>query len=248
MSAALLCISPDAEARQAQNDAKALHDRGLEAFKAGRFIEAGEAFLSAHQHDPSASLLWNAARSFEKAADLARARSAYTRYIEHADAKTDKIGRAEDWLKQHAEQGTPTQAKHEVRTPEGTTLVHHVRETHPHPYTHSGWTLVSLGAAGLVGASVAMILAQSSRDETGTLRWGADYEMTLERHRSLTKTTETRELAAWMTYGAALGLLSSGLVLLLSERPTPKTSHAGLTEINISGDGCSVYANTTWRF
>ena len=78
--------------------AQVLHKEGLAAFKEGRFLEAGEAFLLAYRRDPSASLLWNAARSFDKGGAITQAREAYTRYVSAEGAKAEKVARARAWL------------------------------------------------------------------------------------------------------------------------------------------------------
>ena len=226
--------------------AQILHKEGLAAFKEGRFLEAGETFLLAYQRDPSASLLWNAARSFDKGGATTQAREAYSRYVIAEGAKAEKVARARAWLQAHPEPEikAPPQGSSHARAE--TTLVRRAAKVRAQPNKAAGWTLISLGAAGFAGASVAMILAASSRDETETLQWGADYEATLSRHRELTATTEARELAAWITYGAALGLVTSGLVVLLA--PPEATSEVGLKGVGFSPLAGGGHAQATWQF
>jgi tetratricopeptide (TPR) repeat protein len=251
LGALLTTAAPTVMAEGPAPDAQALHSAGLEAFKAGRFSEAAEAFVRAHEVDPSASLLWNAARSYDKAGDQPRAREAYQQYNVHAEANRDKITRANAWLEQHP---TPRPgAIEEASEPQDTATGGRpviIRATTPGDSGNDGmgWTLVSLGAAAVIGGTVAMVVAQASRDETEALVWDQDYEATLVRHRSLSATTEQRELAAWLTYGAAVGLVSTGLVLLLSGAENASEVSTGLSSIQVNPSPGGLSASGTWRF
>jgi tetratricopeptide (TPR) repeat protein len=247
----LLNLAPEAAATQPTPDAKALHTKGLNAFKDGRFAEAGEAFMQAQALDPSASLLWNAARSFSKAKDLARAKENYTQYIAHADANPEKSARAALWLEQHpSEPQTASDDAQPTRAQAGadqTIIVH--RNSHGNAgHDGVGWTLVSLGAAGLIGGTVAMLLAQASRDEAEAVLWGHGYEESLTRYRGLSVTMEQRELAGWLTYGAAIGLVSTGLILLLTTADDSPWVSTGFSSIQVNPSPSGLSASGTWRF
>ena len=246
LAASLVCMtltSMPAGAQSAPRDARALHDQGLRAFKAGRFMEAGEAFLKAHQRDPSASLLWNAARSFENAQAIDQAREAYTRYLTSEDAKPEKRIRARTWLEANRAPEAPLKS---AKAPSLVALKPPTLQSKARPFGAIGWSLIGLGTAGVVGGSVAMILAEASREETTQLTWGADYAETLARHRALTQTTESRELAAWMTYGAALGLMTTGIVLLLARSKTEE--RAPQAKVMITPRPGGAHAHALWRF
>ena len=114
-------------------------------------------------------------------------------------------------------------------------------------HTGLGWTLVGFGAAATIGGTIAMVLAQGSGAETETLVWDKDYEETLTRHRSLSATAEQQELAAWLTYGAAVGLVSTGLFLLLRGGETSEVS-TGFPSIQVNPSPGGLSASGTWTF
>ncbi|MBL9022606.1 MAG: tetratricopeptide repeat protein [Myxococcales bacterium] len=57
---------------------------GEEAFEAGDFLRAAEAFEAAYAADPQPAALWNAARSFDRAGEHARAATLYQLYVREA--------------------------------------------------------------------------------------------------------------------------------------------------------------------
>ena len=57
---------------------------GEEAFRAGDFVRAGQAFEAAFDADPQPAALWNAARSFDRAGERARAATLYRLYVNMA--------------------------------------------------------------------------------------------------------------------------------------------------------------------
>jgi hypothetical protein len=59
---------------------------GERAFKAREFVRAGDAFEAAHRLAPHPSALFNAARSWERAGEIARAANLYARYVREAPA------------------------------------------------------------------------------------------------------------------------------------------------------------------
>jgi hypothetical protein len=64
--------------------AAAAFNRGEEAYASGRFNDAGVAFEEAYGHVPHPSALWNAARAWNRAGDLARAANLFTKYLNEA--------------------------------------------------------------------------------------------------------------------------------------------------------------------
>ena len=242
-----------AHAQGTESKARALYTSGIQAFKAGEFDKAGVAFMEAHSLDPSASLLWNAARSFDKSGAVKDAHKAYSGYVKHPEAKADKRSKAEAWLREHplAPESAPRPAEESEglkRLEEHSPLVSQQSRPQSGHATWAGWTLVSLASVGFVGASVAMILAQSSRDESAALVWDEGYLESLEKHQRIAATTETRELAAWTTYGAAIGLMSAGLVLLLS-RPEAESSMRKMpSAFGLRPEKHGLSAHAAWRF
>ncbi len=84
-----LAIAPGAGAQEAPPPAvveiAAEHfAAGERAFAAGDFLRAAEAFEAAHRAAPQPAALWNAARSWHKAGEVARAANLYRRYLRDA--------------------------------------------------------------------------------------------------------------------------------------------------------------------
>ncbi|UQA63003.1 hypothetical protein [Polyangium aurulentum] len=71
----------DPEAREVATRA---FEEGERAFEAGDFVRAGDAFEAAHRAVPHSAPLWNAARSWQKAGEIARAATLYARYLREA--------------------------------------------------------------------------------------------------------------------------------------------------------------------
>lgn len=67
---------------EAKERARALSDRGQEAYDAGRFVEAAEAFEEANRLFPHPNILFNAAKAWEAAAEYQKAADAYRGYLE----------------------------------------------------------------------------------------------------------------------------------------------------------------------
>jgi hypothetical protein len=64
--------------------AAAAFNRGEEAYASGSFNNAGVAFEEAYGHVPHPSALWNAARAWNRAGDLARAANLFAKYLNEA--------------------------------------------------------------------------------------------------------------------------------------------------------------------
>src|ERR1700722_20008120 len=73
--------SPTAEARK---DAARRYAEGTRAFDARDFTRAGEAFDAAYALAPHPDALWNSARAWHSAGELARAANLYARYLREA--------------------------------------------------------------------------------------------------------------------------------------------------------------------
>src|SRR5262245_60495625 len=75
-SAAPAARDPEAKARAQKH-----FDRGIAAYKEGRYKDAIDAFLDAHKEYPSPTLSFNAARAYEKMGDTAGALRFYREYL-----------------------------------------------------------------------------------------------------------------------------------------------------------------------
>jgi hypothetical protein len=76
----LLCLV-QASVAHAQGSAGDRFAEGERAYGAGDFVTAGEAFEAAHALDPQPASLWNAARSWHRAGELARGANLYREYV-----------------------------------------------------------------------------------------------------------------------------------------------------------------------
>lgn len=92
MCASLACAAiahADATAAPTVEDKKAASEAfrdGDRAFKGGDFRRAAEAYESAYRRAPHYAPLWNAARAWDRAGELARAATLYARYLRDAPA------------------------------------------------------------------------------------------------------------------------------------------------------------------
>lgn len=82
---ALLLRSGIAVADEALEAAKTRYEQGEKAFEAGRFLEAAQSFEAAYKLSPRADLLYDAARSYDKGGNAARAVELYQAYLRTGD-------------------------------------------------------------------------------------------------------------------------------------------------------------------
>ncbi len=83
--------TPSEHDERAEKDAAAHFAEGERAFSRGDFAKAGESFELAYGDKPHEAALWNAARSWERGGELARAANLYRRYLRTApDSAPDK--------------------------------------------------------------------------------------------------------------------------------------------------------------
>jgi hypothetical protein len=71
---------------------------GQRAFKLGDFRHAALSFESAYRHAPHHDPLWNAARAWHRAGDLARAANLYAKYLREAPPRTPDRNTAQSAL------------------------------------------------------------------------------------------------------------------------------------------------------
>ena len=99
-SGPLVVLADDPSTNDAERDKKAEKAaadhfaEGERAFSRGDFAKAGEAFEAAYAAKPHEAALWNAARSWEHAAELARAANLYRRYLRTAPDSAPDTKRA----------------------------------------------------------------------------------------------------------------------------------------------------------
>jgi hypothetical protein len=83
--------SPTADDRKAASEAFRDGDR---AYKAGDFRHAAEAYHDAYVRAPHYAPLWNEARAWEKASEVARAANVYAKYLREAPSNAPDRNRA----------------------------------------------------------------------------------------------------------------------------------------------------------
>jgi tetratricopeptide (TPR) repeat protein len=81
-------VKRDAEAK---TRAEKQFQRGITAYKEGRFKDAIDAFLDAHRQYPSPTLSFNAARAYEKMGDSAGALRFFREYLRQSPSASDRV-------------------------------------------------------------------------------------------------------------------------------------------------------------
>jgi hypothetical protein len=76
----------DPPASSAEPSAFSAFLEGQRAFESGDYLLAARAFESAYQLEPHPDVLWNAARAWDRAGEIARAANRYERYLREAPA------------------------------------------------------------------------------------------------------------------------------------------------------------------
>jgi tetratricopeptide (TPR) repeat protein len=74
----------------AKSRARVHFEKGITAYREGRFKDAIDAFLDAHREYPSPTLSFNTARAYEKMGDSAGALRFYREYLRQNAAASDK--------------------------------------------------------------------------------------------------------------------------------------------------------------
>jgi hypothetical protein len=110
---------PSAPAADARKQASRKFLEGTRAFDAGDFTSAGEAFDAAYALAPHPDALWNGARAWHKAGELARAANLYARYLREAPHDARDRNEAQAALKLLA----PKLARIELQKGEGVSSV-----------------------------------------------------------------------------------------------------------------------------
>jgi len=190
MAIALCCIGFAANA--APEDAEVHYKAAMERMQAGDFKNAGASFWAAYQADPSAPLLWNAARAYHKGGELTRARELYQRFLEvekQSDprwkkalelskevtrelenqavlkAKTEKENREalEREITDKVTQKILSQLETKTEKEDATTTLRQVEESED--LRTEGWITFGVGAAIGVGSLTLMLLADDAQSQ-----------------------------------------------------------------------------------
>lgn len=213
--AALLSLSVPAFGQ----DFDATLDAAMEAYKANRFLEAAESFEAAYALDPQPELVYNRARSYEKALERDKAITAYERFLglsgTTAVLRTKALEslaalRREKAAEAQAEAAKTAPPTASAPTPSSAGQL----RTAPQPSAPvAEWVLVGTGAAALAAGGVFGILAldsESQLDDAKARNAGVD-ELT-----SLSNDTERNALVADILFGVGGATLLTGAIFLLT--------------------------------
>lgn len=220
---------PEPGGRIARFDA--LVQRGVASFRSGRYLEAARAFEQAYAIDPQPALVYNQARSFERALESDRAIAAYERFIqlpgttaalrakalETLDAlRREQVARAARRVP--TRDFMPAPSAPVPSAPTGSADLSTAAPT-PEPDRTVEWALVGGGAALVAGGAIAGALALGSE---------ADFDDALERRvpraelEDLQARAEDRARIADVLLVSGAAAAATGLVLFLVRRgPEP---------------------------
>lgn len=156
-----------------------LFERGLVAYREGRFAEAAALFAEAHDIEPIADLTYNRARALENLGRLRDAAAAYRLFLEESPASTDRRGieeriraleeRAAEAERLEEERARLAQERERLAEERARAAVRSTTEpprasAGPWPWVVAGAGALTLGAAGLTGW-----LAQDTHDRARSL-------------------------------------------------------------------------------
>lgn len=208
--------------------------QALERYNARDFMEAADLFQRAYEIRQEPELIFNTARAYERAAETERAIEAYERFLTLENttaalrvraAENLSSLRAELMARRRAAELEEEEARRragggggeggEGGGGEGGGGEGPVGPTPPTPeeraarvMTLTGWSLVGVGAATLVGAGIAAGLAYSSYTEF--------QDASVEDDRAgMRDATEQRALAADIMFGVGGAVAAAGAVLLI---------------------------------
>ncbi|MEZ4268977.1 MAG: hypothetical protein R3F39_21680 [Myxococcota bacterium] len=216
-----------------------LSDRGLVAVDEGRHAEAARLFDDAFACDHHPTLLWNAARAYEKAGELDVARARYATYrglpgLEAARAAEagEKVRTIDDIQRRQADAGRGTgralgrlrvPAASVVRSPEALPVEAAPPLNVGRGQRTSGYVLLGAGVAVAAVGFVFMSRANHAYDdlnrefadgiaEGDAVRW-AQYEAG---RKSAGKDADRDQRTMWAFFGAGAAVAVTGTVLVLT--------------------------------
>ncbi len=257
-----LFVGPAAAQGDDIEGARAAFDRGQELFGAGEFAEALRAYEASFNAFPHFRTIFNMALCHENLGHLREALDDYQRYV---DWPAEVPNRAEvvekiETLKRQLPPAPPTsetpvdppQTDEPVvdRTPrdDGPMLVPVVRRVQPKSrpkLAAAGWVTLGVGAAGLITGGALLIRAGQISAEMRAAEDNNDaYDP--QHHGDLSQQGRRLELGGWITGGAGLALIITGVVLLVRSRPGVEPTSVPQIGLLPSPDGASTVVS--WRF
>lgn len=215
---------------------------GMERYNGGDYAKAVEAFEAAYALDPRPELIYNVARSYEKALLRDEAITAYERFVELPGTTAALRTKALDSLTAlRRERQALARASAATRDPSPAPLPPRAAASALSEPARPGidrtleWALIGGGAA-IAGAGLVFgILALDSQSKLDEAQSPTNPNRDLNQLESLSDETETRALVADVLFGVGAASALTGIVLFLARGD--KGGNVTLTPALHSGGG-----------
>lgn len=255
---------------QTKDLAKQHLDRGVLAFREGRYKDSIDQFLEANRTYPSASTSFNIAKAYEKLGDDAGALSFFRDYLRRDPTATDhdpisaRIGELEDQLRLRGVQQVTVLSK-----PDGATVVLDGRPVGVTPWTSEilpGFHNLTLQRSGYADQKQSFELQKhralevsgelhplSKPDAAGTLPVAKNKQLApeqarVEKNSEHSTSTSTTKLLPWLVLGGAGATLGAAGYFELSSGGSEDKARKALTQTQALGHiGDMQAAQTTAR-
>jgi iron complex outermembrane receptor protein len=235
LAVAIALASCPAFADPPSRDAEALLNEGIAAYQAGKYAEAAVELEKAYDINHAPRMLFNIARAYDKGGDTAAAVRYYDRYLQSESTEPDLAAKAREALERiRANAATPTikspppEAKPAPSPqPAAAAPPAQARDTSqaaPAPSNTVAWVFMGTGTAALVaGGGLALWASRTASQEKSSTD--------PVQKPSLRDQAYGRALAADITMGAGLVLLTTGFILRVTSHapsaPSPSALRVG---------------------
>ena len=241
--ALLVCLlslgaMPAAAQTQEEREAAKIHfEAGEQHYLRGKYSEAVLELKEAYRLSRAPALLFNIAQAYEKGGDPRNARDYLQQYIDSGQTDAGELPQLQEQLKKLDEQiaKLPPPAPEPVPEPK--------REVDIVPGPFGLWKWVALGA-GAAFAGTAVYFALDARSQADKIDRLADrdplnvYDEELD---SAYRRGERSNTLALVTGGVAVGLVATGIVLLVLDRPRERPrKQALLPQLYPGGAGAAL--------
>ena len=236
----LLWALPAAARGQTQEEreaAKIHFEAGEQHYLRGKYAEAVLELKEAYRLSRAPALLFNIAQAYEKAGDPRNAKDYLQQYIDSGQTDAGELPKLHEQMKLLDEQIARLPPPAPEPTPEPR------REVDIVPGPFGLWKWVALGA-GVVFAGTAVYFALDARSQADKIDRLADrdplnvYDEELD---AAYRRGERSNTLALVTGGLAVGLVATGVVLLVLDRPREQPrKHALVPQIMPGGAGAAL--------
>ena len=190
---------------------KAVIDKGIEAFKAGKYAEARKSFEKAFKEYPSLNLAFNIARCFEEEGQYQKA---ITKYKEYLNMKPSPEGAADAKARIQILKSRMEYAQKQVTPAKKIKVVR--------PYKTYGYITAGVAGAAAVTALTLGILARKGYSDLDGAKPGNDglvHSMTQSEAADRLHSADTKKLASYVMWGVAGAAAATSVVLFILKRP-----------------------------